>query len=299
MTVTFSDRIKRVAKIYKAIPTLLTLGNILCGFTAILNMLFIYKIPANQLASEVPRIACLSAWLIAGAMLFDMLDGWTARQFNATSDTGLQMDSLADMVTFGVAPAIMVAVLAHALADKYLFGSFKWVWLMCCIYVACVALRLALYNVIAISGKSGKVFRGLPSPGGAAAVASLIFVYRFCAEGGSLKGILATICQHPLYDTYISSGKVGQYILFVLPIYAGFLGLLMISPIPYIHFGKWLAGPKHHRWKMAVLILYGVLFAFHPLITAFLSISVYVFFPPVRYLFTSLSPSHKAAQVET
>src|SRR5690606_20434438 len=111
----------------------------------------------------------VSAWLICFAMIFDMLDGWAARILNARSLHGMQMDSLADMVTFGVAPAVIVAVMAHTQELDVL--PYMWVWVLSSIYLGCAALRLALYNVKALNktdddGKSEE-FHGLPTKGAA------------------------------------------------------------------------------------------------------------------------------------
>ena len=92
----------------KAVPNALTLCNSLCGFGAILYTLLVYD---TAMATEmgVEEIFAVSAWLILFAMFFDAFDGLAARVLNATSMHGIQMDSLADMVTFGVAPATLVS----------------------------------------------------------------------------------------------------------------------------------------------------------------------------------------------
>ena len=66
--------------------------------------------------SLVQYIFASCAWLVIGAMIFDALDGWSARKLKATSLHGIQMDSLADMVTFGVTPAVIVAISSHIYA---------------------------------------------------------------------------------------------------------------------------------------------------------------------------------------
>ena len=90
------------------VPNSLTLGNSLCGFAAILYTLRAYEGRDLDLG-----IFAVSAWVILCAMIFDALDGFAARIFNAASMHGVQKDSLADMVTFGVAPATLVAIFAH------------------------------------------------------------------------------------------------------------------------------------------------------------------------------------------
>ena len=93
------------------VPNSLTLCNSLCGYAAILVTLQAYKHVDDQHA--MATIFAWSAGLILFAMVFDMFDGFTARLLHASSLHGIQMDSLADMTTFGVAPATLVAVMAH------------------------------------------------------------------------------------------------------------------------------------------------------------------------------------------
>ena len=82
-------------------------------------------------------------------MVFDALDGFAARIFNAASMHGIQMDSLADMTTFGVAPAVLCAVLTHSLKGTALTEQLS-VYLLCSVYLGGAALRLATYNVHAM-----------------------------------------------------------------------------------------------------------------------------------------------------
>ncbi len=253
-------RLLKIKKAYRYLPTCLTLGNTLCGFTAILNTLLVYKIPAE----EVPALLVRSAWLIVGAMIFDMLDGWTARKLHATSVHGLQMDSLADFGTFGLAPAVMVAVMAHA-HERFEWLTYPWVWLLCGAYVSCVALRLALYNVIAMQDGHSDEFHGLPSPGGAAAVASVIFLYNSNPDS-------------PLFSQLVQ----------VLPFYVGFLGLLMVSPIPYMHVGKWLGSKRFYKLKILFVIGFGLLFSWRASLVTAITINLYVFGSPLKSLLSRL-----------
>ena len=157
----------------KWVPNALTLGNALCGFAAILYTLQVYeKVMYRDGSAGLEKIFAVSALMILGAMIFDAFDGYAARLLNAASIHGIQMDSLADMVTFGVAPATVVAVMAHAL-NPLLPRQFMVVWCLCAVYLGCAALRLAKYNVHAmLEKKSSEKFSGLPSPGAAAAVCS-------------------------------------------------------------------------------------------------------------------------------
>jgi CDP-diacylglycerol--serine O-phosphatidyltransferase len=182
---------------------------------------------------------------------------------------GMQMDSLADMVTFGVAPAILVAVMAHRLRD--LKGdSFYFVWIMCAVYLGCAALRLATYNVHAIQQKkSSEKFSGLPSPGAAAAICSLvIFFSNFSSEYG--------------------------FIVKFLPIYTGILGLLMVSKIKYTHIGKWIQSTRRNYRRLLALICFLILLiATDPILILTLTINIYVLSGPVAAVFSIFRRAEK------
>lgn len=219
------------------LPNTLTLCNSWCGFASILWTLSVYEraaiTGANQ--SQTYDILAVSALIILGAMIFDVLDGFAARMLNATSMHGLQMDSLSDMVTFGVAPAVLMAVMTHWLQGKQTTVQLLVTYLLCSIYVGCTALRLATYNVKAMEESGGdNVFHGLPSPGAAAAIVSLVLAMR-------------------VFDRDLSN------LALVLPIYAAFLGFLMVSALPYRHIGKWLLS-KQGNQPLKIMILIIMLF---------------------------------------
>ena len=134
-------------------PNALTLGNMFCGFLAIIY--------ASSGRSEKAVIA------IAIAILLDGLDGRVARRLNATSKFGIEFDSFSDLVSFGIAPAILIYNWAFRVqADE--FGVF-----VCFIYALCAASRLAKFN---ITEPNSKGFIGLPTPGAAGMVVSFVYL---------------------------------------------------------------------------------------------------------------------------
>jgi CDP-diacylglycerol--serine O-phosphatidyltransferase len=135
------------------LPNAVTIGNLFCGFLTIVY--------ATSMRFDKAVIAILIA------LLLDGLDGRVARRFNATSKFGVEFDSLADLVSFGIGPAILVYNWCFKLpADE--FGVF-----VCFLYALCAACRLARFNVTESKLSS---FEGLPSPAAAAVVATLVFL---------------------------------------------------------------------------------------------------------------------------
>ena len=173
-----------------------------------------------------------SAALIAFGILMDIADGFVARKVGATSPFGIQLDSLADLVSFGLAPAVLVHTWAlpewPVLAWS---GAFFW--------MACAAFRLARFNVTTDPTADKRYFIGLPSPGAAAVVMATVFA--------------------------LESPKVGPWDLtFALPIAVSVIpALLMVTTIRFRSFRNLLAptsGVGHHR-VVVVLIAVGLAFA--------------------------------------
>jgi len=142
------------------LPSLFTVSSIFCGFLAM-----VLAVNA-QGAEEIHR----SALLIALAMILDGFDGRVARMTNTQSNFGVQLDSLADVISFGVAPAVIVY--QFALKGLGFFGVFA---AFC--FIACGAIRLARFNVQAAeTGGASRYFTGLPIPAAAGLVASFLLV---------------------------------------------------------------------------------------------------------------------------
>lgn len=130
-------------------PNMVTSGNLLCGLFSLILVLHGRIVPA--------------AWLIFFAVIFDGFDGKVARMLGGGSQFGLEFDSLADLVSFGVAPAILLYQVS--VKSLYLVGAFA-----ACFFALCVALRLARFNVVHVPGP----FQGLPCPAGGLFVSSFV-----------------------------------------------------------------------------------------------------------------------------
>ncbi len=234
----------------KAVPNSLTLCNSLCGFAAIINTLRVYERISVQ-EVDVSEILAQSAILILSAMVFDALDGFAARILNAASMHGIQMDSLADMVTFGVAPATLVVVMTHSLPN-FNTDNFYLVWMLSAVYLGGAALRLATYNVHAmVEKKSSDKFSGLPSPGAAA-------------------GICTTVIFYNSLDFEI------KYLAIILPVYCALLGFLMVSKIQYAHFAKWLLSLKRNKKRMFIVAVILAAACYNLELTAFVAVNAYI-----------------------
>lgn len=145
-----------VRKVY-ILPNLFTAASLFCGMLAIFN----------TFEGEL-HTAC---WLIVLAGVLDVFDGFVARLTNTTSSFGLQFDSLSDVVAFGAAPAVLAFQAFGADLQRPRLAA-----AVCALYAVCGALRLARFNVQALREES-KTFLGLPIPGAALAVVSMIWVF--------------------------------------------------------------------------------------------------------------------------
>lgn len=153
-----SKRIRFKERMYRnryILPNLVTVGNMFCGFLAIF-----YSFSGNFTKAILAIIF---------AIVFDGLDGRTARKLNACTQFGFEFDSLSDLVSFGLAPAILCYNWAMVMHFKE-FGVF-----ISFIYVVCAAGRLARFNCTEENLKS---FQGLPSPAGALALISMVYAFR-------------------------------------------------------------------------------------------------------------------------
>lgn len=160
------------------LPNLMTAGNLFCGFAATLKI-FAGTLVAVEVHGLIPPIAIAryheAIWFILAACVFDLLDGRLARLGGHESAFGREFDSLADIVSFGIAPALLVY--------KIVLDEFGGLGLtIAFVYLACGALRLARFNCISASidasgekapADHGKNFKGFPIPAAAGVIASL------------------------------------------------------------------------------------------------------------------------------
>ncbi|MDA8123195.1 MAG: CDP-diacylglycerol--serine O-phosphatidyltransferase [Deltaproteobacteria bacterium] len=219
------------------LPNLITSGSLFAGF---------YSIAATYNGQfEKAAIA-----IIVGVVL-DGLDGRVARMTKTTTQFGVEYDSLADLVSFGVAPAFLVY--GWALSQ---FG--RWGWLAAFLYLICGALRLARFNVQVNTVEKGK-FNGLPIPAAATFVASIILLFYYLGGSGSFR-----------------------HLALLLAIYV--LAFLMVSTVRYNSFKDLEAFRKRPFNTLVVFIFLSLLLAAEPQVMIFVFSSAYVVSGPVGEL---------------
>src|SRR5512136_347901 len=151
-------------KIY-ILPNLLTAANLFCGFVALTKI-----VEANISGGEFQQIKVALGFILL-ACIFDLFDGRVARMGGVESPFGREFDSLADLISFGAAPAFLV----HRVVLKDVFGGHEeWGWFIASVYLLCGAFRLARFNCLsAMRLEPSKEFLGFPIPSAAGLVASL------------------------------------------------------------------------------------------------------------------------------
>jgi CDP-diacylglycerol---serine O-phosphatidyltransferase len=193
-------------KIY-FLPNLLTAGNLFCGFVALTKI-----VEADISSGNFHQIQVALGFILL-ACIFDLFDGRVARLGGIESPFGREFDSLADLISFGAAPAFLV----HRVVLKDVFeGHPEWGWFIASIYLICGAFRLARFNCLATQpgGGGGKEFLGFPIPSAAGLVASL------------------TLLIIQLNEKDKTLGKWGYLLAVVLV----FLSAMMVSTVKYPSF---------------------------------------------------------------
>jgi len=217
-------------KIY-LLPNLMTAGNLFCGFAATLKIVQGALIQWSS-PDEAATLFHAAVWFILGACIFDVLDGRLARLGGQDSAFGREFDSLADIVSFGVAPALMVYRIV--LIDFPRLG-----WLVAFVYLVCGALRLARYNCVSATGGAGdgKAFTGFPIPAAA--------------------GLIASITLFMLWWLGERDHEIGRW-KWVLPPLMLFLSIMMFSRLSYPSFKAitWRTTRSLPRFAAIILIMF-------------------------------------------
>jgi len=235
----------RREKMFAVLPTMLTLGNALCGFAAITYAAKVGPEPAD---GEDTHLLYAALCIFAG-MLFDALDGRAARWANQTSEFGAQLDSLCDAVTFGVAPAFLMIQFCIHYASLY---HSRALWVIGALYAACAVLRLARFNVETDEDDSHDCFSGLPSPAAAGTVAAFPIAMRgigklMAAETAPLSELAKNWLQPIAHN--------------LLPLVTLAVACLMMSRIQYSHvFNQVFTGRRNRAHVIQIVFTIAVVF---------------------------------------
>jgi len=230
------------------LPSLLTTGNLFCGFFAlVLTLQFRYT---------------EAALAIFVAMIMDMLDGRVARLMKATSQFGVEYDSLADVVSFCVAPGFLLYSFALAeLGRAAWFGAF--------LFVVCGALRLARFNVHT-GTVDRRYFVGLPTPAAAGVAASAVLL--------------------------LDGADVTRFMLVAVAAGTYFVALLMVSTFRYWSFKEIDVVRRHPLQTLLVVVLLGMIIATNPEVFLFLMSLGYAASGPARLVVWGKVPAPAATE---
>ena len=216
------------------LPSLVTILNGVFGFAAI-----VLASKANQPGADTMSCYAVGGYMVLLAMVADMLDGRLARMSQSTSSFGGQLDSLCDLISFGVAPAFLMLRLLESefqLREVFWGNMFhRFIWLAALGYLSCAAIRLARFNVENDENEMAHMsFAGLPSPAAAGLIVSLVIFHQE---------------QYPNLSL----------IVYALPLVALGAGILMVSRVPYPHIvNVYLRGKKPFGYLIRVLLFLGL-----------------------------------------
>ncbi|MEZ6195691.1 MAG: CDP-alcohol phosphatidyltransferase family protein [Planctomycetota bacterium] len=271
-------------KSLSALPTLVTLGNTFCGLLGVTYVIAasrshgIAEALSGQYALLGPdsedalaigeRIADARAewygflvkavWAQLAAAFFDFMDGKVARLTKSESDFGVQMDSLSDVISFGLLPVLMF----NALFQLEFGASGKLALILSAFYLFGAVLRLARFNVEASEGDDDhRAFRGLPSPAAAAGLASLVYLY----------------CERDFQE-------VDDVIRAVCPWMAAILGFLMWTKLPYIHFVNVVLTERRNFAHLFLVVVAIFAIAYKPPLGIAVIMAGYALSGPLMYL---------------
>jgi CDP-diacylglycerol--serine O-phosphatidyltransferase len=242
-------------KITRAVvPSLFTTLNIFCGFLSILNV--------NQGHFHT------AAWFIILAAIFDSLDGVMARITRSSSQFGVELDSLADVVSFGLAPSFLVY-------QAHLYTLENWGIMIAALPVVFGAIRLARFNVQLV-GFDKDYFKGLPIP--MQAITTCAFILQYYGDGFGM------------------SGWTGNGLTVLVLV----LSFLMVSHVKYDTLPKLSKRQiKVHPWKVAGLIIGMLVIVFSKGTFLFLLLAFYIIFGLVRFAVQALMKSFKKTEKES
>jgi len=271
------------------LANLLTVGNGICGFTAVVKLSQVEPL-ADGSRFENPENYTVAAALILLGMVFDVFDGKVARLSRGGTELGEQLDSFCDLITFGLVPAFMIVQLN-------IVGPERWqsvVWFFSLAYFLGAMLRLARFNIENSPDENAHLsFKGLPSPGAAGCVASLVLFQRYVLKFEATELVWLAKALDGTFDGAFDEGAlktVARQITFGLPFVALFLGFSMVSSrLEFEHFGSKLFARGYSFDFLASTILILVLLAIVPELVLPLAFCGYLVWTPLVMLWRKLT----------
>ena len=260
-------------KYISILPSLITIVNGVCGFTAII----LASKGAEQAIAPSPvqrPYFALSGYMILLAMIADMLDGQLARKVKGTSSFGGQLDSLCDVISFGAAPVFLMLKIVECELELTNFAADnsiqRFIWLAAAAYLSCAIIRLARFNVENEEGESVHMsFMGLPTPAAAGVIVSLVIF-------------------HQLYEQALPAVDA---VVYALPFLALGVGALMVSRLRYPHvLNQYFKGRKPFGHFIRVLLLLALLFSY-PQIALVLAFCGFAASSLVRWMYSRVPVS--------
>jgi CDP-diacylglycerol--serine O-phosphatidyltransferase len=226
------------------LPSFITCGNMAFGLLSIM--------------ASIQGQFMQAAWFLIGALACDILDGRIARMTHTTTEFGLQLDSLSDLVSFGLAPGMMMYMLVLNTMGKIGIG-------IAVLFVLCSALRLARFNVLAQRGVVHKNFRGLPTPAAAGVLVSFVLSYELLDPTGySLNFKTIPILM----------GTIPKFFK-AMPLVMIALSFLMVSNVSYLSFKKMELTRVKTMRLLVLLIVLAILIIVYPQNIFFIIFSIY------------------------
>lgn len=235
------------------IPSLFTCANMALGIFSVF--------------SSIEGDFIQAAWFLIAALACDILDGRIARMTKTTSEFGMQLDSLSDLVSFGIAPAVMMYIMVlKAMGNTGVA--------IAVLFILCSALRLARFNVLAHDshdsqssrgGEIRKYFTGLPTPASAGVIISFVLSYQLLVPSES----------SPNFKTIPAFAEFIQKFFEIMPVVMVVLSFLMVSNVPYLSFKKIKLSKVRTIELMVLLIVVIILIVVYPQNIIFLIFSGY------------------------
>lgn len=272
------------------VPSLFTAMNILAGFYSLMATMSGFRLLGIGGASAIKEAADrfdYAAMAIGWAFVCDMLDGRIARMTKSTTEIGIQLDSLADIVSFGLAPAILAYAWGYGTALQDWSNARQLAWFISFMFVICGGFRLARFNV--------QASRPRPLAEGTPKVDKKSFVGLPIPVAGCLVAAIVHFAPTPIkYAPHRS-----EVLAILMMVLMGFLSLLMVTTLRFTSFKSIGVGRRNARLVIAVIALVGLIYLYSQWVLLLLVIS-YVVHGLLSRGLTSLgrrSPDKQAAEM--